>query len=221
MQPARIVLVDDHPLVRERLGEIIAEEHDLVVCAQADDGPRALELIGSTRANLAVVDLGLKHSSGLDLVKNMRSAFPRVPALVVSMYDETIWAERSIRAGARGYINKQEATKNIVSAIRKVLAGELYYSSALGQRLAARATGCAYAKAATGIESLADRELQVFEFIGRGFDSRQISEWIGVDASTVDTYRARIKEKLNLHDACELLQHAIAWVHSTPTASGT
>ena len=213
IQPARIVLVDDHPLVRERLGEIIAEEHDLVVSAQADDGPQALEMIGSTRASLAVVDLGLKHSSGLDLVKNMRSAFPRVPALVVSMYDETIWAEHAIRAGARGYINKQEATKNIVPAIRRVLAGELYLSSALAQRLAARATGHADPKASTGIESLADRELQIFELIGRGLNSRQISDRMRVDASTVDTYRARIKEKLDLRDACELLQHAIAWAH--------
>jgi DNA-binding NarL/FixJ family response regulator len=218
MHPARIVLVDDHPLVRERLAEIIAEEHDLVVCAQADNGPKALEVVGSTRANLAVVDLGLKHSSGLDLVKNMRAAFPRVPALVVSMYDETIWAERAIRAGARGYINKQEATKNIASAIRRVLAGELYLSSALAQRLATRATGYANAKASTGIESLADRELQVFELIGRGLNSRQIADRMRVDASTVDTYRARIKEKLKLRDACELLQHTIAWVQSIAVA---
>lgn len=214
MQPARIVLVDDHPLVRERLAEIIAEEPDLVVCAQADDGPKALEMIGSTRANLAVVDLGLKHSSGLDLVKNMRSAFPLVPALIVSMYDEAIWAERAIRAGARGYVNKQEATKKIASAIRRVLAGELYLSNALVLRLATRATGYAATKASTGIESLADREMQVFELIGCGLNSRQISDRIRVDASTVDTYRARIKEKLNLRDGCELLQHAIAWVHS-------
>ena len=215
-KPTRIFLVDDHPVVRERLAEIIAEESDFVVCGQAEDVPQALKWMSQIPTDLAVVDLGLKNSSGMDLVKEVRSEFPHVQVLVVSMYDETIWAERAIRAGARGYVNKQEATKNIVTAIRRILAGEVYLSAELEHRLAARMADQAGQKTATGIELLTDRELQVFDLIGQGFNSRQIADRLRVDISTVDTYRARIKEKLNYRDASELLQHAIAWVHSRP-----
>ncbi len=215
-QPARIILVDDHPVVRERLAELIAEEQDLAVCGQADDAPQALELIGSTRPDLAIVDLGLKHSSGLDLIKQIRSAFRGVAVLVLSMFDETVWAERAIQAGALGYVNKQEASKMIVTAIRSVLAGEMYLSPTLAQRLAARIVHSRPGETVAGVESLTDRELQVFGLIGRGFNSRQIADEMGIDASTVDTYRARVKEKLKLPDAAALLQYAIAWVHSAP-----
>lgn len=216
MQRTRIILVDDHPLVREGLARIIADERDLLVCAQADDAPKALELIGSTEANLAIVDLGLKQSSGLDLIKQIRSRFDDVAVLVVSMFDDSLWAERAIRAGAGGYLNKQEAVGNVVTAIRRVLAGELYLSGALTQRLAARATNSKVGQAAGGVDSLTDRELQVFELVGRGFNSSQIAKRMGISVSTVDTYRDRIKEKLHLADSSELLQHAIAWVHSSP-----
>lgn len=213
---ARIVIVDDHPVVRERLTALIAEEPDLEICGQAEDAPTALELIGSTKPDLAVVDLGLKNSSGLDLIKQIRSGFSDVVVLVLSMFDETIWAERSIQAGASGYVNKGEASKTIVTAIRSVLAGELYLAPELAQRLADRVARSSSGEPGTGIESLTDRELHVFRLIGRGFNSRQIAEAIGIDASTVDTYRARIKEKLKLPDATAVLQYAIVWVHSAP-----
>lgn len=212
---ARIIIVDDHPVVRERLTELIAEEHDLAVCGQAEDASQAVALIGSTNPQVAVVDLGLKNSSGLDLIKQIRSDFGGVTVLVLSMFDETIWAERSIQAGARGYVNKQEASKTIVMAIRSVLAGETYLSPALALRLANRLSRPQPGEA--GIESLTDREVQVLGLIGRGFNSRQIAEAMGIDISTVDTYRARIKEKLNLSDAAAVLQYAIAWVHTGPT----
>jgi len=216
---ARIIIVDDHPVVRERLAELIAEEKDLAVCGQAENASQALELIGSTKPDLAIVDLGLKRSSGLDLIKQIRSAFRTVAVLVLSMLDEAIWAERALQAGALGYVNKQEASKMIVTAIRSVLAGEMYVSAALAQRLAARAVLSTPGETTVGIASLTDRELQVFGLIGRGFNSRQIADEMGIDASTVDTYRARIKEKLKLPDATALLKYAIAWVHSAPGES--
>jgi DNA-binding NarL/FixJ family response regulator len=161
----------------------------------------------------------LKNSSGLDLIKQIRAGFKEVSVLVVSMFDDWIWAERAIRAGAGGYVNKQEAAANVVTAIRRVLAGEMYLSSALTQRLATRATSSKkLAQPSSGVELLTDRELQVFELIGRGFNSSQIAKRMGIDVSTVDTYRFRIKEKLKLRDSTELLQHAIAWVHAAPLA---
>jgi DNA-binding NarL/FixJ family response regulator len=203
--------VDDHPVVREGLAESINKESDLVVVAQAEDQRGALDAITETRPELVVVDLMLKNSSGLELIKDLRARWPHLLLLVVSMHDETLYAERVLRAGARGYITKQEATRDILLAIRRVLSGGIY----LNERTASAVLGRLASKPQGTSDSipdlLADRELQVFELTGRGLSTREIAGQLHIDMKTVDTYRARIREKLNLKSSSELLQLAIRW----------
>ena len=208
----RIVLVDDHPMVRERLAEVINREADLVVCGEAEDRGGALEVIGREDPGLVIVDLTLKRSNGLDLIKDLQVMHPELRILVVSMQDESLYAERVIRAGAHGYITKQEATRNILKAIRHVLSGNLFLSPELSGEILSRMLGRSKA-AVRSLELLSDRELQVFELVGQGFTTRQIAEQLGLDVKTVETYRGRIKDKLELKDASELLRKAIAWKH--------
>jgi DNA-binding NarL/FixJ family response regulator len=210
----RILLVDDHPMVRERLAEVIQREPDLEVCGEAEDRLRALELVGSERPHLVIVDLTLKRSHGIELIKDLRSRYPDVAILVVSMHDESLHAERVIHAGARGYITKQEATKKIMRAIRTVLGGEIYLSEQMAAQIASGALGGSRAKASPAMAKLSDRELLVFEMIGQGRSTRQIAEELHLDMRTIETYRARIKEKLNLKDANDLLQYAIRWMQA-------
>lgn len=211
---ARILLVDDHPLVRERLAEVINRERDLTVCGEAEDRHQAIEAIKTTAPDLVIVDLTLKNSSGLELIKDVRARWPKLWMLVVSMHDESLYAERVIRAGARGYITKQEATRNILQAIRRVLGGDIYLNERSATKIIARLTTKPGPGGGAPTDSLADRELQVFELTGRGWSTRQIGERLGIDVKTVETYRARIKEKLNLRDSNELLQLAIRWNHT-------
>jgi len=210
----RILLVDDHPMVRERLTELIQEEPDLVVCGGAEDRFQALDLIASTRPDLAIVDLTLKHSHGVELIKDIQGRYPDLPVLVLSMHDELLHAQRVIHAGARGYITKQEATEKIMQAIRTVLNGEVYLSEKTAVQIAASAVGRPRTEAALAITQLSDRELRVFEMIGRGRGTREIAEELHLDMRTIETYRARIKDKLNLKDANDLLQHAIRWMQT-------
>jgi DNA-binding NarL/FixJ family response regulator len=212
--PKRILLVDDHPMVRERLTEVILREPDLAVCGEAEDRFQAMEKIVSTRPDLAIVDLTLKRSHGMELIKDIRNQFPDLAVLVVSMHDESLHAERVIRAGARGYITKQEATRKIMVAIRTVLAGDVYLSEKVAAQIAAAAVGNSRAKPSLPMDKLSDRELLVFEMIGQGRGTRQIADELHLDIRTVETYRARIKEKLNLKDAADLLQHAIRWMQT-------
>ena len=201
-------------MVREHLTELINREPDLQVCGEAEDRTGASQVIATTRPHLAIVDLTLKGSHGMDLIKDLQASHPRVKILVVSMQEASLYAERVILAGARGYITKQEATRKIMQAIRTVLAGEVYLSEQLTSQLLTRVVGQPRPATALSVASLADRELQVFEKIGRGFGTRQIAEQLHLDVKTIETYRSRIKEKLKLKDAAELLQRAIAWVHS-------
>jgi DNA-binding NarL/FixJ family response regulator len=207
----RILLVDDHPLIREGLTEVLVRETDLVVCGAASDRGQALQLIPLARPDLAIIDLTLKESSGLELIKDIRARFPKVRVLVVSMHDEELHAERVLRAGAAGYLTKEEAATRVVQAVRKVLAGEIYLSERAAARVASRVAGIRRQPPAGSAEVLCDRELEVFELIGQGLTTRQIAKQLHVAVSTVETYRARIKEKLALQDAAELLQHAIRW----------
>jgi DNA-binding NarL/FixJ family response regulator len=210
----RILLVDDHPMVRERLAEAIHREPDLTVCGEAEDRFQALEKITATKPDLAIVDLTLKRSNGMELIKDIRAQSPAIPILVLSMHDELLYAERVIRAGARGYITKQEATRKIMLAIRRVLAGEIYLSEKMSAQIATAALGAARTKPGLPLDALSDRELSVFEMLGHGHSTRQIAETLNLDMRTIETYRARIKEKLKLKDANDLLQHAIRWVQS-------
>ena len=214
----KILLVDDHPMVRERLTEVILREPDLAVCGEAEDRYQALEKIAATRPDLAIVDLTLRRSHGMELIKDIRSRHPDLVILVVSMHDEMLHAERVIRAGARGYITKQEATRKIMLAIRTVLNGAVYLSEKMAAQIAATAVGHAQSATVSTVSTLSDRELCVFEMIGRGYGTRQIADELHLDMRTIETYRARIKEKLSLKDANELLQHAIRWTQDEGAA---
>jgi DNA-binding NarL/FixJ family response regulator len=207
----RILIVDDHPLVRLSLREFIRREKDLEVCGEAEDREQALAAAESTKPHLAIIDLTLKSSNGMELIKDMRDRHPDVQILVLSMHDETIHAERAIRAGARGYITKQEATTKVMVAIRHIMNCEIYWSERAAARVASKIAGPARGVAESPVDCLTDRELQVFEMIGSGKSTRQISASLHIDVSTVETYRARIKEKLNLKDSLALLQFAIRW----------
>jgi DNA-binding NarL/FixJ family response regulator len=196
-------------MIRERLAEVIQREEDLVVCGEAEDRHGALKSVLVSRPDLAIIDLTLKKSHGLDLIKDLQVAYPEVAILVVSMHDDSLHAERVIRAGARGYITKQEATKSILLAIRTVLAGEIYLSDQTALRLASKLTGRVPAQSGPAIDKLTDRELRVLELIGQGYGTRQIATILRLGVPTIETYRARIKDKLHLKDASELLQYAI------------
>lgn len=213
-EKTRILLVDDHPMIRERLVELIERESDLEVCGEAEDRHEALDLVAATKPGLAIVDLTLKSSLGMELIKDLQARYPDVKVLVVSMQDEMIYAERCIHAGARGYITKQQASRHVMRAIRQVLAGGIYLSDTMTHQVLARSMGRpTQREPLETISKLADRELQVFELVGKGLSTRQIADQLSLDTKTIETYRARIKEKLGLKDGPELLQRAIAWVH--------
>jgi DNA-binding NarL/FixJ family response regulator len=205
----RILLVDDHPLVRESLRRIIQQQPDLSVCGETDNGSRALELVAETNPHLVILDLTLKDSHGLELIKNLSDSYPRVQCLVFSMHEETLHAERAIRAGARGYVAKEEPIAKILLAIRKVLSGEIYWSEKAASWVASQIASRPRPSSNLSVDLLTDRELQVFELMGEGQSTRQIASMLHIDTSTVETYRARIKEKLNLKSSSELLQYAI------------
>ncbi len=207
----RILLVDDHPVVRDGLTEAINREAGLAVCAVAEDRHEALEAAEKAKPDLAVIDLLLKSSSGLELIKDLHARWPRLLILVVSMQDEVLYAERVLRAGARGYITKQQATRNILAAIRRVLDGGVYLTDKMASSVLSRLARNPEAIPDSIADLLSDRELQVFELTGIGLSTRAIAERLHVDLRTVETYRGRIREKLKLEDSSALLQLAIRW----------
>lgn len=207
----RVFLVDDHPLVRQALKHAIRHERDLEVCGEAEDKDEALKGIASAEPDLAIVDLRLRSSDGLELVKDLRDRHPKVLSLVLSMQDESLTAERAVRAGARGYISKQESPCKIIEAVRKVLGGEIYWSEKAAAQVASKIASPSRPSNTSAVDHLSERELQVFEHIGMGHNTNQIAESLHIDVSTVETYRARIKDKLNLKNGSELLQTAIRW----------
>ena len=211
----RILIVDDHPMVRERLAEVIKSEPDLLICGEAETRLQALQLVVQTHPDLVLLDLNLKDSQGTEVIKDIVAQKPRLRVLVISMHDESLFAERAIRAGACGYITKQEATKNVLVAIRKVLGGELYFSETLAKKLLANLAGGIQGPAVPSVDLLSDRELQVLRLLGLGRSPRQAAKDLHLEFSTVETYRTRIKDKLNLNDANDLVQYAINWVRSS------
>lgn len=213
MSAKRIFLVDDHPLVREWLTQLIDQQPDLTVCGEAGSAPEAVAALAAARADLAIVDLSLEDSTGLDLVKSLQRLTPTVPVLVLSMHDESLYAERVFRAGARGYVNKRESAQRVVEAVRRVLDGKLYVSEKAAEILAAQ-TVRGRTPGEPAIDRLSDRELEVFEKLGQGIGTRQIAEDFSVSIKTVQAYCARIKEKLNVGSATELLREAVRW-HDT------
>jgi DNA-binding NarL/FixJ family response regulator len=208
----RVVIVEDHPMFRERLSQLINRELDMEVCGEADDAQEGLRLIRDTSPNLAIVDVTLKGSSGLELVKSIRALSIVVPVLVLSMHDESIYAERALRAGASGYITKHQATDEVLSAIRRVVAGEIYLSEKMTHSFLKCLSAVGSKRIARPLDRLTDRELQVLEFIGRGYTSHAVAEALKVGVATVNTYRARIKQKMDFRGAFELQHFAIRWV---------
>jgi DNA-binding NarL/FixJ family response regulator len=210
----RILLVDDHPIVRQGLSEMIDNEQDLTVCGTADDLHKALDQISSLQPDLVLVDISLKSSNGIELLKNIKIRHPKLLVLMLSMHDETLYAVRALRAGASGYIMKQEATDHVLTAVRQVLAGEIYLSERMEKKMMQQLVGGRAARTGSPLEDLSDRELEVFNLIGQGHGTRQIAEELHLSIKTIESHRAHIKEKLNLKNATELVQHAIQWRES-------
>jgi len=207
----RVLLVDDHPLVRQALREAISRERDLTVCGEAEDRDGTLTAIEASGPDLAIVDVGLKNSDGIGLIKDIHDRHPRMLTLVLSMHDESLYAERAVRAGASGYISKQETSAKIMEVVRKVLAGEIYWSERMAAQVASKVAHSVRGASGSPTDLLSEREMQVFELIGSGISTPAIAARLHIDVSTVESYRARIKEKMNLRDAKELLQTAIRW----------
>ncbi len=215
-QPAkhRIVIVDDHPIVRQGLAQLIEQEDDLHICGQAEDAHEAIRAIRELNPDLVIVDISLRTSSGIDLIKDIKAQFPALPVLTLSMHDEALYAERALRAGARGYIMKQEAPEEVVTAIRRVLAGTTYVSQGMAAKMVNKIVAGPGEKNASPVDRLSDRELEVFRLIGEGYGTREMAEKLYLSVKTIETYRAHIKEKLNLQDANELLRAAIRWANA-------
>lgn len=210
----RVFIVDDHPLVREWLGNLLRLQSDLDVCGEAGDPVSALAAISTQLPDIAVVDLSLKQGSGLDLIKQLRIYVPSVRLLVLSMHEEISDIERALRAGALGYVMKRESTGQIVAAIRQVHAGKLYADAAVLAALTERSLSRLPGSATTTPESLSDRELDVFRRLGAGHATRRIADDLNIGIKTVQTYHARIREKLGLADAAELMRAAVQWHES-------
>jgi DNA-binding NarL/FixJ family response regulator len=209
---SKIFIVDDHPLVREWLTNLIDQTPDLSVCGEAPDADVALSAVAANEPDLAIVDLSLGGGSGIDLIRSLRTAFPKLATIVLSMHEERVYAERCIRAGARGYIMKRESTKKIVEAIREVLKGNMYLSKELTELFAEKfISGPVQGSGAMPIARLSDRELEVFQLIGQGYETREIADTLKVNIKTVQTYCTRIKDKLKFSSGAELLREAVRW----------
>ena len=211
---SKILVVDDHPMIREGLVRLVDDEQDLAICGQADDAPEALKAISETKPDVVVVDISLKNSSGIELMKSIKAQYPKLPVLILSMHNEALYAERALRAGAMGYIMKQEASEKLLAAIRHVLVGQIYVSDKVSKRLIRKLARGKTDMVASPIDTLSDRELEVFHLIGQGYGTSQIAEKLYLSIKTIETYRTHIKEKLNLTNSRELLQYAIQWVSS-------
>ena len=208
---SKVLLVDDHPIVRQGLALLIDREADLTVCGEADGGFAALQTIADLRPDILVLDISLNGPDGIDLLKMIRFKDPALPVLVLSMHDESTYAERALRAGANGYIMKQEATEKVLTAIRRILRGEVYLSENLTNRMLQHLIRGTATSEDSPLANLSDRELEVFRLIGEGHGTRQIAEDLHISVKTVESYQAHIKEKLSLRNARELVQHAIKW----------
>jgi DNA-binding NarL/FixJ family response regulator len=210
----KIFVVDDHPVMRRGYSYLIGAEMDMEICGEAESARAALEQMGEASPDLALVDLTLKGMGGLELIKRLQAQYPDVRVLVVSMHDETLYADRALRAGARGYIMKDEVESAIVKAIRRILDGGVYVSDALSTKILLQYTGAVPGKGESPLDRLSDRELEVFESMGRGYGTREIAERLALSPKTIDSYRSRIKDKLAIDRNSELTRRAVIWVES-------
>lgn len=208
-----VVLVDDHPIMRHGLAQLVRAEAGLEVCGEAGSAKEGLEVVARLKPELAIIDLTLPDKNGLELVKDIRAMHPATHCLVLSMHDEEMYGERSLRAGARGYVMKEEAADNLISAILKVLSGGLYVSESLNARMLEQVTGGSRGKG-SGMDSLTDRELEILTLIGKGVPTKNIATQLSISARTVEAHRAHIKEKLGITDGAALVRSAVQWVES-------
>ena len=214
----KIYLVDDHPLVREWLTNLIHQQPDLVVCGESEDAPHALQEISATRPDVAIVDISLKDGSGIELIKNLKAMQPGVAVIVLSMHDERLYAERALRAGAHGYIMKRETAKKVITAIRQVLDGKIYMSESLAAVFAEKFVAGRLPASGSLVEQLSDRELEVFHLLGQGLETRQVAKTMNISMKTVQAHCANIKNKLKLTNAAELLREAVRWQENHPAS---
>lgn len=208
---SRVFIVDDHPLVREGLSNLINGQPDLMICGEAKDSAGAVSKIAKAKPNVALIDISLKNESGLELIKQLESQFPQVALIVLSMHDEALYAERALRAGARGYIMKHETSKSVLASIRRVLGGGVYLSERIVNRMAIRLTSSRAARTRSPVERLSDRELEIFRLLGQGRTTSQIAADLNLSLKTVQAYCARAKEKFGVASLTELLRAAIRW----------
>src|SRR3954451_20826809 len=209
----RVFIVDDHPLVRDGLANLINQQGDLLVCGEAEDSSSAIAGMESCKPDVALIDISLKNESGLELVKTLQAQFPQIALIVLSMHEEALYAERALHAGARGYVMKRETTKNVLTAIRRVIEGDVYVSdrvvNSMAKRMSSRKTA-----AAEPVERLSDREREIFRLLGQGRTPSQIAEDLRLSLKTVQAYCARAKEKFGVTSLTELLGAAIGWYHA-------
>jgi len=206
----RIVIIDDHPIVRRGFAQLINREADLTVVGEAEDHLSAQTIISETKPDLALVDLTLKESDGLELIKTINAQYPQVKTMVISLHDERVYAERALRAGAKGYIMKSEATENVMTAIRTVLKGSMYLSDDMQERMLSQFAGNSK-KETSPIDVLSDREFEVFRMVGDGLETREIAKRLTLSVKTIETYKSHLKTKLDLHSSTELIQRAVEW----------
>ena len=213
----RVMIVDDHPMMRQGLAQLIDNEPDLKVVAEADTGGQGLDLAIKEKLDLSVLDISLPDKNGLELIKDIRSVRPELPILIISMHDEALYAERVLRAGARGYIMKQEGGKKLLQAIRQVLTGQIYVSEKMSARILETFSGHASEQSSSPVARLSDREFEVFQLIGQGKGTKEIAQHLNLSVKTVEVHRANIKEKLSLQTATDLVRFAVRWAEAQGT----
>lgn len=207
----RIIVIDDHPVLRQGIAQLIREQEEFQVVGEADDTKKAITLVQQTKPDGIVLDVSLKGASGIEAAKDIKAIYPRAKILMLSMHDENIYASRALKAGASGYIMKQESPEKVLAALRKVMNGDVYVSEQYGSRLLSNFAGGRGNATSSPVDMLSDRELEVFSLIGQGLGTRAIAEKLSLSVKTIESHRAHIKEKLNLEGATELVHYAIQW----------
>ena len=210
----QVLIVDDHPVIRNGLATIINHEQDMNVCGEAEDAHQALKAVTELKPDIVIADISLKNSDGLELTKNIKARYPRLPVVIFSVHDEFIYAERALLAGAKAYLMKDSLSENIIKAVRAVLKGEIFVSDTISNKFLRHIARDKAGTAKTPIENLSDRELEIFRLIGEGYKASQIAKQLHLSIKTIETYRTRIKEKLDIDNASELLKYSIRWAKS-------
>jgi DNA-binding NarL/FixJ family response regulator len=211
-QPKRILIVDDHPVVVRGLEDLICKEADLTVCGYADSAPAALEQMRTLNPDLALIDISLRGTNGIELVKLMKAEVPKLPILVLSMHDESLYALRALKAGALGYLMKAEAVQHVILGIRRVLEGRIFVSPRFSEQLIYKAVQSLESGSNSPVDTLSDRELEVLELLGKAHNTRSVAKMLNLSVKTIETHRAHIKEKLGFKDATEMIRFAVDWV---------